>query len=87
MNRFDALNDITSVSNRSSVTNENRTEFVFINAILALARNIRVVTQIDRRIKVLEIESNNDSVETAIVDVYCIIFSDRIINENREEII
>jgi hypothetical protein len=86
VNRFDALNDITSVSNRSSVTNENRTEFVFINAILALARNIRVVTQIDRRIKVLEIESNNDSVEIAIVDVYCTIFSDRIINENREVI-
>jgi hypothetical protein len=84
VNKFDALNDITNVSNRSSVTNENKVAFVFINAILALARNIRVVIQIDKRIKVLEMESSSDNVEIAIVDVYCTTFRDRMINENRE---
>jgi hypothetical protein len=70
VNRLEALNDITKVSNRSNVTSENKEELVFNSAILALAKNIRVVTQIDRRIMVLEIESNSESVEVATVDGY-----------------
>lgn len=86
MNKFDALNDITSVNNSSSVINENKVELIFISAILALAKNMRVVTQMDNKIKVLEIESNNESVEVSILDGYCSVFKDKIINANREVI-
>lgn len=86
MNKFDALNDITSVNNSSSVINENKVELIFISAILALAKNMRVVTQMDNKIKVLEIESNNESVEVSILNGYCSVFKDKIINANREVI-
>lgn len=86
MNKFDALNDITNVNNSSSVINENKVELIFISAILALAKNMRVVTQMDNKIKVLEIESNNESVEVNILNGYCSVFKDKIINANREVI-
>lgn len=86
MNKFDVLNDITSVNNSSSVINENKVELIFISAILALAKNMRVVTQMDNKIKVLEIESNNESVEVSILNGYCSVFKDKIINANREVI-
>lgn len=86
MNKFDALNDITSVNNSSSVINENKVELIFISAILALAKNMRVVTQMDNKIKVLEIESNNESVEVSTLNGYCSVFKDKIINANREVI-
>lgn len=41
----------------------NLLELIFNVAILALAINIRVVTQIDKRIKVLDIMSRDDRIE------------------------
>lgn len=41
----------------------NLLELIFNVAILALAINIRVVTQIDKRIRVLDIMSRDDRIE------------------------
>jgi hypothetical protein len=61
------LNDITNVNIRNSEICENIVEFIFINIILVLARNIRVVTQIESRINVLDVESNIDVVVVGLI--------------------
>jgi len=61
---------MVNVNRRSKVINENAVGLIFVVTILALAINIKVVTQIDKRIKVLDIKSMDEFVEIDTYDEY-----------------
>lgn len=75
---MEALNDITSVNTKSKEICENMVGLTLVNMILDLAINIKVVTQIDNRISVLDIESIIDKGEINVICVYWVILIDMI---------
>jgi len=74
---------MVNVNRRSKVINENAVGLIFVVTILALAINIKVVTQIDKRIKVLDIKSMDEFVEIDTYDEYWIILRDKGITVNK----